>query len=61
MNWDTEEFASLVRNALAEDLVEGAGLAAVDHTAHSIVDAHATAIATIVAKQSLVQIGRAHV
>jgi nicotinate-nucleotide pyrophosphorylase (carboxylating) len=57
MNWDTEEFSLLVRNALAEDLVEGAGLAAVDHTAHSIVAPHATASATIVAKQILVLAG----
>ncbi|MBI3485106.1 MAG: carboxylating nicotinate-nucleotide diphosphorylase [Acidobacteria bacterium] len=57
MNWDTEEFAALVRNALAEDLVEGTGLAAVDHTAHSIVAPHATASARIVAKQNLVLAG----
>jgi len=57
MNWDTEEFAALVRNALAEDLVEGEGLAAVDHTAHSIVAPHATASARIVAKQNLVLAG----
>jgi nicotinate-nucleotide pyrophosphorylase (carboxylating) len=57
MNWDTEEFAALVRNALAEDLVEGEGLAAMDHTAHSIVAPHAMASARIVAKQNLVLAG----
>ncbi len=57
MNWDTEKFAALVRNALAEDLVESAGLAAVDHTAYSIVAPHATASARIVAKQNLVLAG----
>jgi nicotinate-nucleotide pyrophosphorylase (carboxylating) len=57
MKWDTEEIASLVRNALAEDLVEGGTTAAVDHTAHSIVDAHATTNARIVAKQDLVLAG----
>ncbi len=57
LDWDAEEIASLIRNALAEDLVEGAGLSAVDHTAHSIVAAHSTASAKIVAKQNLVLAG----
>ncbi|MCL4523335.1 MAG: carboxylating nicotinate-nucleotide diphosphorylase [Acidobacteria bacterium] len=57
LNWDAEDIALLVRNALAEDLVEGAGFAAVDHTAHTIVDAHATASARIVAKQKLILAG----
>jgi nicotinate-nucleotide pyrophosphorylase (carboxylating) len=57
MNWDTEEFAALVRGALAEDLIEGEGLAAVDHTAHSIVAPHATASANIIAKQELILAG----
>ncbi len=57
MNWDAEEIASLVRNVLAEDLVEGGTTAAVDHTAHSIVDAHAAVQAKIIAKQNLVLAG----
>jgi nicotinate-nucleotide pyrophosphorylase (carboxylating) len=57
MNWDTEEFDLLIRSALAEDLVEDKGTAAVDHTAHAIVAPHATASARITAKQSLILAG----
>jgi len=57
MNWDAEEIAALVRYALAEDLVEGTGMAAMDHTAHAIVAADATARAKIVARQNLVLAG----